>query len=189
MSDEDVPVVLEMLRRNALSRGAELRGRRAELAALDAAASTDVHFAIERTKVRSIGPFATLSEVDLQHANAFLEQLQALFVMPVPAIFVPRDETVYVRNPDIEGPMHAFGYSYIEDKLGIEKLAELQLPGHSTPHGGGRMFTYEALNFVDGERTVSDIRDWLVAQLGDVPLEYVAEYLEALESIEVISKQ
>jgi len=189
MSDEDVPAVLEMLRRNAFARGAELRGQRAELPALDAAASTDVHFAIERSKVQSIGTFATLSEVDLQHANAFLEQLQALFVIPVPAIFVPRDEAVYARNPDIEGPMHAFGYSYIEDKLGTEKLAELQLPGHSTPHGGGRMFTYEALNFVDGERTVSDIRDWLVAQLGDVPLEHVAEYLEALESIQVISKQ
>ena len=48
------------------------------------------------------------------------------------------------------------------------------------------MFAYEALNFVDGKRSVSDIRDWLVAELGDVPLEYVAEYLAALESIDVI---
>jgi hypothetical protein len=51
------------------------------------------------------------------------------------------------------------------------------------------MFAYEALNFVDGERNVSDIRDWLVAQLGDVPLEYVAEYLAALESIDVIRQK
>jgi hypothetical protein len=50
------------------------------------------------------------------------------------------------------------------------------------------LFTYEALNFVDGKRTVSDIRDWLVAELGPVPLEYVAEYLETLESINVIQK-
>ena len=189
MSDDDVPAVLEMLRRNALARGAHLLERRAALPALDGAASTGVHFAVERGKVHSVEPFATLTEAQHTQAMAFLEQLEALFVMPVPAIFVPRDETVYVRNPDIEGPMHAFGYSYIEDKLGKEKLAALQLPGHSTPHGGGRMFTYEALNFVDGERTVSDIRDWLVAQLGDVPLEYVAEYLAALESIQVLSKQ
>jgi hypothetical protein len=51
------------------------------------------------------------------------------------------------------------------------------------------MFVYEALNFVDGERTVSDIRDWLVAELGEVPLEYVAEYLAALESIGVLEKR
>jgi aminopeptidase YwaD len=109
-------------------------------------------------------------------------------VMPVPAIFVPRDETVYERNPGIEGPMHAFGYSYIEDKLGAEALQSLRLPQHSTPFGNGRMFTYEALNFVDGQRSVSDIRDWLVAELGDVPLDVVAEYLAALESIDVIRK-
>jgi predicted transcriptional regulator len=51
------------------------------------------------------------------------------------------------------------------------------------------MFTYEALNFVDGKRTVSDIRDWLIAELGEVPLEYVEEYLAALESIGVINKK
>jgi hypothetical protein len=106
--------------------------------------------------------------------------------MPVPAIFVPRDETVYERNPAIEGPMHAFGYSYIEDKLGSESLQGLRLPKHATQFGNGRMFTYEALNFVDGERTVSDIRDWLVAELGDVPLDHVAEYLSTLQSIGVI---
>jgi aminopeptidase YwaD len=48
------------------------------------------------------------------------------------------------------------------------------------------MFAYEALNLVDGQRTVSDIRDWLVAEFGAVPVEYVAEYLQALASIDVI---
>lgn len=51
------------------------------------------------------------------------------------------------------------------------------------------MFTYEALNFVDGKRTVSEIRDWLVAEMGDVPLELVEEYLSALESIGVIEEK
>ena len=189
MSEDDVPAVLDMLRRNAMARGANLLERRSALPALDAAASTDVHFTVERRKVQSVEAFATLTESQHNQAMAFLEQLGALFEMPVPLIHIPRDETVYVRNPEIEGPMHAFGYSFIEDKLGKKRLAELRLPGHSTPYGGGRLFTYEALNFVDGERTVSDIRDWLVAQLGDVPLEYVAEYLAALESIQVLSKR
>jgi hypothetical protein len=189
MSKDEVPAVLEMLRRNALARGATLLERRAMLPTLDGAASTGVHFAVERAKVESIRPFAPLTDIQVAGANRFLDQLAGLFLMPVPAIFEPRDETIYSRNPEIEGPMHAFGYSYIEDKLGKERLAELQLPKHSTPFGSGRLFTYEALNFVDGERTVSDIRDWLIVQLGDVPLEYVAEYLAALESIQVLSKQ
>jgi hypothetical protein len=164
LSDDDVPAVMKMLERNALQRSALLVERRAGLSAADAAAATKVHFAVERRKVHSVEPFATLSERDT------------------------RNETVYERNPAIEGPMHAFGYSYVEDKLGKEKASALRLNEHSTPYGGGRLFTYEALNFVDGKRTVSDIRDWLVAELGPVPLEYVAEYLEALESINVIHK-
>jgi hypothetical protein len=109
-------------------------------------------------------------------------------VVPTPRIFIERNETVYERNPDIEGPMRAFGYSYIDDKLGKENAAALLLPQHGTEYGDGGMFVYEALNFVDGKRTVSDIRDWLVAELGPVPVEYVAEYLQALEAIEVIRK-
>ena len=189
MSEADVPAVLELLKRNALDRGGDLLARRAALPALDAAASTEVHFEVERRKVESIAGFAPLSDVQRDSAFRFLADLRKLFVMPVPAIFVPRDETVYERNPAIEGPMHAFGYSYIEDKLGAERLGELRLPQHSTELGGGRMFTYEALNFVDGQRSVSDIRDWLVAELGDVPLEYLAEYLSALQSIGVIREK
>ena len=189
MSEADVPAVLELLRRNALNRGAGHLARRAALPALDAAASTEVHFEVERRKVESVSAFATVTDVQRDSALRFLEELQKLFVMPVPAIFVPRDETVYERNPAVEGPMHAFGYSYIEDKLGADELDSLRLPKHSTELGGGGMFAYEALNFVDGERNVSDIRDWLVAQLGDVPLEYVAEYLAALESIDVIRQK
>ena len=189
MSEADVPAVLELLKRNALDRGARHLARRAALPALDAAASTAVHFEVERRKVESVSAFATVTDVQRDSALRFLEELQKLFVMPVPAIFVPRDETVYERNPAVQGPMHAFGYSYIEDKLGADKLDSLRLPKHSTESGGGGMFAYEALNFVDGERNVSDIRDWLVAQLGDVPLEYVAEYLAALESIDVIRQK
>jgi hypothetical protein len=189
MSDDDVAGILEMLRRNALSRGAELRARRAQLDALDAAASTAVAFEIERRKVESITTFATLSDGERQQADAWLRQLEGLFVMPVPAIYVPRDETVYARNEAIGGPMSAFGYSYIEDRLGTKKTENLKLRQHSTRYGDGGMFVYEALNFVDGKRTVSDIREWLVAELGDVPLEYVAEYLSALESIGVLEKR
>jgi hypothetical protein len=189
MSEGDVPAVLELLKRNALDRGGEHLARRAGLPALDAAASTEVHFEVERRKIESIAAFAPLSDVQRSSALHFLEELQKLFVMPVPAIYVPRDETVYERNPAIEGPMHAFGYSYLEDKLGADRLAELRLPQHSTEFGTGGMFAYEALNFVDGKRSVSDIRDWLVAELGDVPLDYVVEYLSALESIGVIRRK
>ena len=78
--------------------------------------------------------------------------------------------------------MHAFGYSWIIENLGEEAFGKLALPGYEGERGGGRLYTYEALNLVDGKRTVSEIRDWLTTELGTVPVEYVAEYLKAVES-------
>ena len=187
-SSENVPDVMSLLKRNALQRSATLAARRVTLPAIDAAAVTRTHFDLERRKVHSIKSFGELSESDHQSAVDFLDKLQALMVTPEPSIFIERDTSVYKRNPEIQGPMHAFGYSYLEEKLGREELAALSLPRHSTRYGGGGMFAYEALNLVDGKRTVSDIRDWLVAELGEVSLQDVAEYLQALESIDVIRR-
>lgn len=188
-SDEDVPAVMEMLQRNALQRSAVLAERRLELPVADRAPTTRAHFAMERRKVKSIESFAALSDGDHVAAISFLDKLQALLATAEPRMIREHNDIVYTRNPDIEGPMHAFGYSYIDDKLGSEKAAKLQLGNHSSPYGGGGMFAYEALNLVDGERTVSDIRDWLIAELGEVPLSHITEYLQALESIGVLSVQ
>lgn len=189
MSDDDVPAVLELLRRNAISRSAEVMAFRRSLELLDPAAVTEIFFEHETAKIDSIDRFAALSDAHRQYAVGALEQLRPLMLVPTPMIHIPRDETVYVRNAAIQGPMNAFGFSYIEDKLGSEELGELKLLKHSTDTGYGGLFAYETLNFVDGRRTVSDIRDWLVAEFGTVPLEYVAEYLKALESINVIQRQ
>jgi hypothetical protein len=186
MSDKDVPRVLEMLRRNSVRRSAEVMEFRRALTLLDPAAVTEIFFEIEREKIRSIERFAALPEEQYRYAVASLDQLRPLMLQPVPAIFIPRDETVYERNPDIQGPMNAFGYSFLEDKLGAEEMNKLAILKHSTGLADGGMLAYELLNFVDGKRTVSDIRDWLVAEFGTVPPEYVAEYLQALESIDVV---
>ena len=188
LSDDDVPGILKLLRRNALQRSSELLERRNSLNANDAAAVTNVHFTLERRKVHSVEPFANLAESDHEAAVKFLNELQALVATAETASDDARNDVVYARNPDIEGPMGAFGYSYLSDKYGADEMATLRLRSHSTPYGSGGMFVYEALNFVDGKRTVSDIRDWLVAELGPVPLEYVEEYLQALESINVFNK-
>lgn len=47
-------------------------------------------------------------------------------------------------------------------------------------------YDYEALNLVDGRRTVKQIRDALSAIYGPVPIEEVAEYLDVLRQIKVL---
>ena len=191
MSDEDVPAVLEMLKRNALARSGELLERRASLNAVDQIEVSKINFAVERRKVHSVESFAGLDEKDHENAVAFLAELEGMVAPPDVQTFAPvyRNQIVYQRNPNVEGPMGAFGYSYLTDKLGAEAVSHLRLRSYVGTYGGGGQYAYEALNFVDGQRTVSDIRDWLVTEIGDVPIEYVEEYLAALESIDVIRRK
>ena len=44
----------------------------------------------------------------------------------------------------------------------------------------GQDVAYEIVNFVDGKRTISDIRDAVMAEFGPVQLPAVVQYLELL---------
>lgn len=90
--------------------------------------------------------------------------------------------TVFRRKTAPKGPMSGFGYSWLEDQLektGTKRPSLLDRPG---PRDAAS-FAYEALNLVDGRRSVRDIRDFLSATIAPVPIEPVAEYLETLEKI------
>ena len=52
--------------------------------------------------------------------------------------------------------------------------------------GNGDEYGYEVLNFVDGKRTVRDIRDAVSSEYGPVEIALVAEYLRALEAAGVV---
>ena len=83
--------------------------------------------------------------------------------------------------------MSGFGYSYLEDRLTAFDLREPGLLSFQGLWGGGSELGYEALNLVDGRRTVGSIRDDLSAVYGPVPIELVIEYLETLERIGVLT--
>jgi len=53
----------------------------------------------------------------------------------------------------------------------------------------GGSFAYEALNLVDGARSVQDIRDALFATSGPVPLDEVADYLVTLEKLGLLDRR
>ena len=55
--------------------------------------------------------------------------------------------------------------------------------------GGGAEYAYEALNLADGRRTVGEIRDALAAIYGPLPLAEVAEYLDDMEKIGILSRE
>jgi aminopeptidase YwaD len=84
-----------------------------------------------------------------------------------------------------EGPMNGFGYSWLDDRLARNGLARPLLLAREAPRDRPS-FGYEALNLVDGQRSVGEIRAILAATVGEAPVEEVAGYLETLARLGVL---
>ncbi|HYI47850.1 MAG TPA: M28 family peptidase [Allosphingosinicella sp.] len=89
-----------------------------------------------------------------------------------------------IRN---DGPMNGFGYSWFDDRLARAGLTRPRLLQRQ-PAWEGPGYGYEALNLVDGRRSVGEIRDVLTGTLGAVPVEEVAEYLDVLARLGVLER-
>jgi hypothetical protein len=99
----------------------------------------------------------------------------------------PVEGPVYRRDPRLKGPMDGFGYSWLDDRLEKAKLERPALLDRP-PTWEGPSFGYEALNLVDGRRSVRQIRDALALSVGPAPVEEVAAYLAILERLGVVRR-
>ncbi|MCH8804837.1 MAG: M28 family peptidase [Planctomycetes bacterium] len=190
---EQVPDLWNVIRAHALERTA-VAVRRAEALAseapTEAANLRRFHLAYERRVVESITRFAALPPQVRGEAAAFFTQLQGLIARDADGLSNSADHPdgnrVYQRRPDPKGTMSGFGYSYFNDHLKRNQLERPKLLSHAGRWGGGSAYAYEALNLVDGRRTVQEIRDDLSAIYGPVPLDFVAEHLRVLERIGIL---
>jgi aminopeptidase YwaD len=89
-----------------------------------------------------------------------------------------------IRN---DGPMSGFGYSWFDDRLARGGLTRPRLLSR-VPAWNGASYDFEALNLVNGRRSVGEIRDVLTATLGPVPAEEVTEYLDVLARLGVLER-
>ena len=178
-----------LLERRQLERTARMLGRRAAVSADEAAALTRFHWGYERGLIDSVERFVPLTTGQRAVLEARLAALEAAYGSGgEPGRATGEGALVYRRNPDPKGPMTVFGYDYLVDRLGKERAEALELTIYQGSRGGGGVYALEALNFVDGRRTVQAIRDALTAEFGPVPIGYVAAYLQALEHIGVLRR-
>jgi aminopeptidase YwaD len=98
----------------------------------------------------------------------------------------PPSGPVY-RRVRRDGPMNGFGYSWFDDRLARAGLPRPLLLAREAPYGRAS-FGYEALNLVDGRRSVGEIRDILAATIAEAPLEEVAQYLDTLARLGVLDR-
>lgn len=190
----DVPALWQAMRRHALERTAQVLARSGRLREAGQAAEAEsllrFHWTWERAAVESIRAFAGLPPEVAADAESFLTDLKKLAGEggPATAAAHPEADVVYTRAPEPKGPMSGFGYEYFTDKQRAAGLPNPALADWSGLWGDGSLYVYEALNLVNGKRTVRQIRDELAAIYGPVPIEQVAEYLEMLRRIGVLGR-
>lgn len=99
---------------------------------------------------------------------------------PPPPAGTP-DARVPSRSPAVRGPL-APSVDWVRDKAGADAatLAINQVPR-------GEDVAYEIVNFIDGKRTISEIRDAVSAEFEPIDVKVVAEYLELLAKIGAIT--
>ena len=81
---------------------------------------------------------------------------------------------VPVRDPSVKGPLAPNG-DWLLKKVGqsATNIAIMRLPNSDD-------ITYEIVNFIDGKRSISEIRDAVSAEFAPVDLKSVTEYIDLL---------
>jgi aminopeptidase YwaD len=181
-----VPALWEVVRRGSLRRTAEMLARQQQVDEAERANLLRFHLAYEAGVLASIARFAEVPPVVRKDAEAFLAGLRGLVGASPAAGAGPEAAVVYRRAAEPKGPMGGFGYDYFEDHAAQQGISSPALQRRNGLWCGD--YAYEALNLVDGKRSVGEIRDGLAAICGPVPLAEVAEYLAALEKIGVLNR-
>ena len=185
MKADDVKAMDSEITIGRYLRDASLRERTRGLTAAEACAPIREEMALEKKKYRSVQEF-----LEMEPVKASSEILAGDDCFPGEPFYVHTGPPpTYQRKTKPRGPLVVFGYDYFE--------VEWTKRGHTTKPklleyeglwGGGEEYAYEVLNFADGTRNASKIRDAVSAEYGPVPLELVVEYLKALEEIGVVEK-
>ena len=147
----------------------------------------------EQRRLMSFGLFLKFDYRRLEPLNAALaaggKAMLTTFLAAADADKIARDHfmlpssdsRVPVRSASVKGPLDPGG-DWVAEKAGPSngRIAVARLPNAGD-------VTYEIVNFVDGVRTVGEIRDAVSAEFGPVDLSAVAEYLDLLAKAGAIS--
>jgi hypothetical protein len=177
LPDAEVPRLLAVTRAGLAERSARA-ALRADLAgdARDAALARREAAAVSAETLRSLG---TLWPSASAAARDEAGRAAAPSVPPASG----GDGRIPVRSPDVRGPLGVYYYDHLVEVLGPDADVETALGRRD----GGEVLTWEALNLVDGRRSVQEIRDVLAGRYAPVPASEVAEYLDLLARARVVT--
>ena len=105
----------------------------------------------------------------------------------------PDASRIPIRTADF-GPLTFQNDDVLLDRLGKERVAKIQLLQSQSNRlfrvqDKSALYAYEIVNFVDGKKSIGEIRDAVSAEFGPIPLEIVADYFKACEEAKIVSLQ
>jgi aminopeptidase YwaD len=146
-----------------------------------------------------VGPVAVFNkDLEAQAAmlNGWIDRSAALhgaraFPQSPPWHAEPDASRIPVRTADF-GPLTFQNDDVLLDRLGSERMRKIKLLDSESNHlfrvqDRGALYAYEIVNFVDGKRSVGEIRDAVAAEYGPIPLDVVADYLKACEEAKIVT--
>ena len=158
----------------------------------------------ERGTLLSFAANASNGSVDLSKALAVLEAQSAQANRWIEEKAVSRGFIGHAAAPWVSdarasrvpqrigefGPLTYQNDDVLFDRLGAKRMRSIQLLNGSSRlvrvQDRGALYAYEIVNFVDGHRTVGEIRDAVSGEFGPITLDVVYEYLKACEDAGVI---
>src|SRR5450631_2206929 len=164
--------------RNLLRQG--LRRELATLSSLLQFAGSDPHDAtLEKVLVDQVATFNAWIDNQAKARGALGTEPKAVWAADATARRIP------VRVGDF-GPLTYQNDNVLQARLGTERVAKIRLlNSEATPllneHDLSELYAYEIVNFVDGKRSVGEIRDAVSAEYGPLPLDLVNDYLAACQ--------
>ncbi|HEY4843090.1 MAG TPA: M28 family peptidase [Terriglobales bacterium] len=152
--------------------------------------------AYTQSDARGVAGFSKDLEAQAAMLNGWLDQIAAArgahdFPAQPPWHGEPDASRVPVRTAEF-GPLTFQNDDVLLDRLGSERVRRIKLlQGGSNRllrvQDRGSLYAYEIVNFVDGKRSVGEIRDSVAAEFGPIPPDVVADYLKACEEAKIVA--
>ncbi len=151
--------------------------------------------ACTKTDPVNLAPFYQILETLTAALNASIDQAAsrrgAATYPASPPWHSDADATVIPTRIGDIGPLTYQNDNVLLDRLGQARVDKIKLLSGSSRllhlQDRGALSSYEILNFVNGKRTIGEIRDAVSAEYSPIPIEVVADFLKACEEAKIVS--
>ena len=184
----DYAAILQAIKANQYQRTGEAVRRASELPDEESKKKLEEFVRREERLVHSVNSMFPISILGNETRPPLAKNPTTLEALAKGTVIGAGAKPNWKRKLEPKGPLTVFGYDYFTDHAKAAGIATPKLLGYQGLWGGGEEYAYEVLNFADGRHNAQEIRDAVSAEYGPVPLEMVAEYLQALEKVGVVEQ-